>query len=46
MGGGTFFKVGAHVYVKQNIGTFLWFGLAIVTSQALKYDVFSFCQHV
>jgi len=25
---------------------FLWFELATVTSQALKYDVINFCQHV
>jgi len=25
---------------------FLWFELAIVTSQALEYDINTFCQHV
>jgi len=36
MGGGTFYKVGAQVHVK-NYRTFLWFELATVSSQAPKY---------
>ena len=45
MGGRTIFKVGEQVHVKK-FKTFLWFDLATVTPQALKYDVINFCQHV
>jgi len=45
MGGGTIFKVGAQVHVKKT-RKFLWFELATVTSQALKYDVINFYQYV
>jgi len=40
-----FSKWGAQVQVKRTI-KFLWFELANVTSQALKYDVINFSQHV
>jgi len=44
MGGGTFYKVErAQVHVK-NYRNFLWFELATVTSQALKYDAIEFFQ--
>jgi len=43
MGGGTFFKVGTQVHVK-NYRNFLWFEWATVTSQALKYDVITYTQ--
>jgi len=39
MGGGTFLKVGGHKCTSKNYRIFVWFELAIVTSQALKYDV-------
>jgi len=40
MGGETFFKAGGgHKCTSKNYRTFLWFELATVTSQALKYDV-------
>jgi len=39
MGSGTFFKVGGHKCMSKNCRKFLWFELATVTSQALKYDV-------
>jgi len=43
MGGGTFFKVGGHKSARQkNYKKFLWFELASVTSQALKYDVITY----
>jgi len=45
MGGGTIFNVGEQVHVKKS-RKFFWFELATVTSQALKYDVINFCQHV
>jgi len=40
-----FSKWGAQVHVKKS-RKFLWFELATVTSQALKFDVINFCQHV
>jgi len=40
-----FSKLGAQVHVKKTI-KFLWFELATVKSQALKFDVINFCQHV
>jgi len=39
MGGGTIFKVVRHKCELKNYIKFLWFELATVTSQALKYDV-------
>jgi len=39
MGGGTFFKVGGHNCTSKKLQKILWFELATVTSQALKYDV-------
>jgi len=42
MGGGTFFKVGGPSTRQKNYRKFLWFELATVTSQALKYDVISY----
>ena len=45
MGGGTIFKVGGQVHVK-NTRKILWFELATVLSQALKHDAINFCQHV
>jgi len=41
MGGGSFFTSAS----KKNYRKFLWFELATVTPQALKYDVINFCQH-
>ena len=41
MGGGTSFKVGGQVHVK-NYRKFLWFELATMTSQASKYDVINY----
>ena len=32
--------------VHQKTRKFMWFELATVSSQALKYDVINFCQHV
>ena len=32
--------------VHQETRKFLWFELATVSSQALKYDIINFCQHV
>ena len=46
-GGGTFFKaVGSTNASQKNYLTCMWFELATVTSQALKYDAINFCQHV
>jgi len=42
MGGGTFFKVGGNKCTLNNYIKFLWFELATVTSQALKYYVISY----
>jgi len=42
MGGGTFFKVGGTSARQKNDRKFLWFELATVTSQALKYDVIAY----
>jgi len=43
MGGGTFFKVGgAQVHVEKKLYQILWFKLATVASQALKYDVITY----
>jgi len=42
MGGGTFFKVGGHKCTLKNYRKFLWFVLATVTSQALKYYVITY----
>jgi len=39
MDGGTFFKEGGHKYTSKNYRKILWFELATVTSQALKYGV-------
>jgi len=38
MGGGTFFKVGGTSSSKNKTRKILWFELATVTSEALKYD--------
>ena len=46
MGGGTFFKLGRLKCTSKNYGISLWFELVTLTSQALKYDVSNFCQHV
>jgi len=46
MGGGTFFKVGGHKCMSKNYKKFLWFELATVTSQALKYDVIIYTPYV
>jgi len=40
-----FSKLGAQVHVKKT-RKFLWFEMTTVTSQALKFDVINFCQHV
>jgi len=45
MGDGTFFKVGEHKCTLKNYRKFLWFQLAIVTSQALKNDVIAYTQY-
>jgi len=45
MGAGTIFKVEG-TSARQKNYNILWFELATVTSQALKYDVINFCQHV
>jgi len=37
-----FSKWGAHVYDKKTVREFLWFELATVASQALKYDVITY----
>jgi len=42
MGGGTIFKVGEHKCMSKKYITFLWFELATVASQALKYDVITY----
>jgi len=44
IGGGTFFKVGGnkHKRTLKNYRKFLWFELATVTSQALKYYVITY----
>jgi len=42
MGGGTFFKVGGTSARQKNYRKFLWFELATVTSQALKYVVITY----
>jgi len=39
MGGGTFSKVGGISTRQDNYRKLLWFELAIVTSQTMKYDV-------
>jgi len=39
-----FSKWRAQVHVKKDV-TFLWFKLATVTSQALKYDVITYTQY-
>jgi len=39
MDGGTFFKVGGTSSRQKNYRKILWFELATVTSQALKYGV-------
>jgi len=46
MGGGIFLKVGDTSATHKNCRKILWFDVPIVTSQALKYDVINFCQHV
>jgi len=46
MGDGTFFKVGGTKGNPKKYTNCLWFELATVTSQAFKYDVINFCQHV
>jgi len=46
MDGGTIFKVGGTNACLTNCRHFLWFELTTVTSQALKYDVINFFQHV
>jgi len=45
MGGGTILKVGG-TSARQKARIFLWFELVTVTSQALKYNVINFSQHV
>jgi len=45
MGGGTFFKVGGHKCTSKNYRKFMWFELATVTSQSLKYDVITCTPH-
>ena len=42
MGGGNFFKRGGHKCTLKNYRKFLWFQLATVTSQALKFDVIAY----
>jgi len=43
MGGGTFVKVwGGHKCTLKNYRQVLWFELATVTSQALKYDFIAY----
>jgi len=39
---GTFFKVGGTIARQKNYRKFLWFELATVTSQAMKYDVITY----
>jgi len=43
-GVGIFFKVGSTSARQKNYEKLLWFELATVTSQALKYDAINFCQ--
>ena len=45
MGGESIFKVGGTIARQNNYKIFV-FELATVSSQALKYDVINFCQHV
>jgi len=45
MGGGTFLKVGGHKSRQKAYRKFLWFELAIVTSQALKYYVITYAPY-
>ena len=45
MGGGTFFKVGGTSARHKNYVKFMWFELAIVTSQALKYNVLTYAPY-
>jgi len=45
IGGGTFFKEGGTSVRQTNYRKFLWFELATVTSQALKYDAITYTQH-
>jgi len=42
MGGGIFFKVGGTSARQKNYKKCLWLELAIVTSQALEYDVLTY----
>jgi len=42
MGGGTFLKVGSQMCTLKNFRKFLWFELAAVTLQALKYYVITY----
>jgi len=44
-GGGTFFKVGGTSARQKSYRKLLWFELATVTSQALKYDVITYAPH-
>jgi len=37
---------GALVHIKKIVENFLWFELATVTSQALKYDVITYAHHL
>jgi len=34
------------VHIKKIVKNFLWFELATVTSQALKYDVITYAHHL
>jgi len=45
-GGGTFFRSGGPSARQNTDGKFLLFELVTMTSQALKYDVMNFSQHV
>jgi len=45
MGGGTYFKVGGTSARQKFYRKFLWFELAIVTLQALKYDVITYTSY-
>ena len=46
MGGGAFFKVGGGTSARQKYyRKFMWFDLATITSQALKYDVITYTSY-
>jgi len=46
MGGGTVFKMAGTSARQKDYRKFMWFELATVTLQALKYDIINFFRHV